>query len=301
MEMMTMNSYDCIVIGAGVAGMTAALYLKRSGINVLLIEREMPGGVLNKTTEIENYPGFTKINGTDLALSIYEQIKNQQIEYKYGNVVEIVCNGEEKIVKTNRDEFKTKNIILATGRTPRKLGLSNEEKLIGHGISYCAICDGSFFKDKEVALVGGGNSALTGALYLSNITSKVYIINRSDKLKADEILQSKIKEKSNIEILFNSKVTNINEKDNVLDSVDLNNKELNVKGLFIYIGFDPDINYLKNLNIKTKNGYIEVDEDMQTNIKGIYACGDIVSKKVYQISTAIGEAAIAATSIKNND
>jgi len=296
-----MNSYDCIVIGAGVAGMTAALYLKRSGINVLLIEREMPGGVLNKTTEIENYPGFTKINGTDLALSIYEQIKNQQIEYKYGNVVEIVCNGEEKIVKTNRDEFKTKNIILATGRTPRKLGLSNEEKLIGHGISYCAICDGSFFKDKEVALVGGGNSALTGALYLSNITSKVYIINRSDKLKADEILQSKIKEKSNIEILFNSKVTNINEKDNVLDSVDLNNKELNVKGLFIYIGFDPDINYLKNLNIKTKNGYIEVDEDMQTNIKGIYACGDIVSKKVYQISTAIGEAAIAATSIKNND
>lgn len=296
-----MNSYDCIVIGAGVAGMTAALYLKRSGINVLLIEREMPGGVLNKTTEIENYPGFTKINGTDLALSIYEQIKNQQIEYKYGNVVEIVCNGEEKIVKTNRDEFKTKNIILATGRTPRKLGLSNEEKLIGHGISYCAICDGSFFKNKEVALVGGGNSALTGALYLSNITSKVYIINRSDKLKADEILQSKIKEKSNIEILFNSKVTNINEKDNVLDSVDLNNKELNVKGLFIYIGFDPDINYLKNLNIKTKNGYIEVDEDMQTNIKGIYACGDIVSKKVYQISTAIGEAAIAATSIKNND
>ena len=296
-----MNSYDCIVIGAGVAGMTAALYLKRSGINVLLIEREMPGGVLNKTTEIENYPGFTKINGTDLALSIYEQIKNQQIEYKYGNVVEIVCNGEEKIVKTNRDEFKTKNIILATGRTPRKLGLSKEEKLIGHGISYCAICDGSFFKDKEVALVGGGNSALTGALYLSNITSKVYIINRSDKLKADEILQSKIKEKSNIEILFNSKVTNINEKDNVLDSVDLNNKELNVKGLFIYIGFDPDINYLKNLNIKTKNGYIEVDEDMQTNIKGIYACGDIVSKKVYQISTAIGEAAIAATSIKNND
>lgn len=294
-----MKKYDCIVIGAGVAGMTAALYLKRSNLNVLLLEREMPGGQLNKTTEIENYPGFTKINGTDLALSIYEQIKKQDITYKYGNVVEIIDGKDTKIVKTNRGEFETENIILATGRIPRKLELENEEKLVSHGISYCAICDGMFFKDKEVAVVGGGNSALTGALYLSNICSKVYIINRRDELRAGTMLQEKLKEKNNIEILFNSKVTKINEKDNILDSIDVNNEKLDINGLFIYIGFDPDIKYLNNLDIKNNNGYIVVDENMQTSIKGIYACGDIVDKKVYQITTAIGEAAIAATSINH--
>ena len=294
-----MNRYDCVVIGAGVAGMTAAIYLKRSNLNVLLLEREMPGGQLNKTTEIENYPGFTKINGTDLALSIYNQIKENDITYKYGNVVEIVDNGDIKIVKTNRDTFEAKNIILATGRTPRKLGLENEEKLISHGISYCAICDGMFFKDKKVAVVGGGNSALTGALYLSNICSKVYIINRRDELRADTILQEKIKQKNNIKVLFNSKVTKLNEKDNVLDSIDVNEEKLDIDGLFIYIGFDPDIDYLKNLDIKNNNGYIVVDENMETSIKGIYACGDIIYKEVYQITTAIGEAAIAATHISH--
>lgn len=296
-----MKSIDCIVIGAGVAGMTSALYLKRSNMNVLLLEKEMPGGQLNKTTEIENYPGFTKINGTDLALSIYNQIKEQNIDYKYGNVVEIIDKGNEKIVKTNREEFKAKSIILATGRVPRKLNLPNEDKLVGHGISYCAICDGIFFKDKKVAIVGGGNSALTGALYLSNIASKVYIVNRSNKLRADEIFQNKIKEKQNIEVLLESQITFLNEKDNILESINVNDKKLAVSGLFIYIGFDPDISYLKNLNIKNNNGYIIVGKNMETNIKGIYACGDIVDKNVYQITTAIGEAAIAATSIKNNE
>ena len=294
-----MNRYDSIVIGAGVSGMTASLYLKRANLNVLLLEREIPGGQLNKTTEIENYPGFTKINGTDLALSIYEQIKHQNIDYKYGNVVEITDNGETKIVKTNRDEFETKNIILATGRTPRKLGLENEDKLISHGISYCAICDGMFFKGKEVAIVGGGNSAITSALYLSNICSKVYIIDRRDKLRADTVLQEKLKQKNNIEILFNSKVTKLNEKDNILDSIDVNNEKLNIDGLFIYIGFDPDIKYLNSLDIENNNGYIVVDENMETSIKGIYACGDVIDKQVYQITTAIGEAAIAATSINH--
>lgn len=294
-----MNKYDVIVIGAGVAGMTASIYLKRANLNVLLLEKEMPGGQINKTTEIENYPGFTKINGTDLALSIYNQIKENNIEYKYGNVVEIIDNKDIKIVKTNRDEFETKYIVLATGRTPRKLGLENEEKLISNGISYCAICDGMFFKNKTVAVIGGGNSALTGALYLSNICSKVYIINRRDILRADTILQEKLKQKNNIEILFNSKVTKLNEKDNILDSIDINNEKLDIDGLFIYIGFDPDISYLKNLDIKNNNGYIIVDENMETSVKGIYACGDIIDKKVYQITTAIGEAAVCATSINH--
>ena len=294
-----MNKYDVIVVGAGVAGMTASIYLKRANLNVLLLEKEMPGGQLNKTTDIENYPGFTKVNGTDLALSIYNQVKENNIEYKYGNVVEIIDNNDTKIVKTNREEFETKYIVLASGRIPRKIGLENEEKLVSNGISYCAICDGMFFKDKKVAVVGGGNSALTGALYLSNICSKVYIINRRDELRADLSLQEKIKQKNNIEILFNSKVTKLNEKNNILDSIDVNNEKLDIDGLFIYIGFDPDINYLKNLDIKNNNGYIVVDENMETSIKGIYACGDIIDKKVYQITTAIGEAAVCATRINH--
>lgn len=296
-----MNKYDCIVIGAGVAGMTAALYLKRANMNILLLEKEMPGGQLNKIIEIENYPGFTKINGTDLALSIYNQIKSQKIEYKSGNVLNITLKDDYKLVKTNKDEFLTKNIIIATGRIPKKLNLANEDKLIGHGISYCAICDGIFFKEKVVAIYGGGNSALSAALYLSNIASKVYIINRSSKLRADEILKEKINKKDNIEVLFNSQITKLNEKDKILESINVNDEKLSINGLFIYIGFNPDISYLERLNIENNNGYIIVDNNMETNIKGIYACGDIISKNIYQLATAIGEAAIAATSVKNND
>ena len=294
-----MEYYDTIVIGAGVAGMTAAIYLKRANTNVLLLEKEMPGGQINKTTEIENYPGFTKINGTDLALSIYEQVKQNNIDYKYGNVIDIILKRNKKIVKTNKEEFECKNIILATGRVPKKLGLENEEKLVGRGISYCAICDGMFFKDKTVAIIGGGNSALQAALYLSNICTKVYVINRSTKLRADNVVIEKAKQKENIEILYESKVTKIYEKHDILDSIDVNNQKLEIDGLFIYIGFDPDISYLKRIDIRNNKGYIVVDNNMETSIKGIYACGDIVDKDVYQITTAIGEAAIAATHINH--
>ena len=294
-----MEYYDTIVIGAGVAGMTAAIYLKRANTNVLLLEKEMPGGQINKTTEIENYPGFTKINGTDLALSIYEQVKQNNIDYKYGNVIDIILKRNKKIVKTNKEEFECKNIILATGRVPKKLGLENEKKLVGRGISYCAICDGMFFKDKTVAIIGGGNSALQAALYLSNICTKVYVINRSTKLRADNAVIEKAKQKDNIEILFESKVTKIYEKHDILDSIDVNNQKLEMDGLFIYIGFDPDISYLKRIDIRNNKGYIIVDNNMETSIKGIYACGDIIDKDVYQITTAIGEAAIAATHINH--
>lgn len=296
-----MNNYDCIVIGAGVAGMTAALYLKRSNMKVLLLEKEMPGGQINKTTLIENYPGFTKINGTDLALSMYEQIKNLDIEYKTVTVIDIIDNNELKIVKTTKEQYTAKNIVLATGRKPKKLSLENEDKLLGHGISYCAICDGNFFKNKVVAIVGGGNSALTGALYLSSIASKVIIINRSSKLRADEVFKDKINNKKNIEVLYNSKVTKLNDQNGILDSIEINNNVVKVDGLFIYIGFDPDLSYLNNLSIENNNSYIIVDNNMKTSIDGIYACGDIIDKKVYQIATAVGEAAIAATSIKHNE
>lgn len=296
-----MNKYDCIVIGAGVAGMTAALYLKRANIKVLLLEREMPGGQINKTSLIENYPGFTKINGSDLAISMYNQIKDLDIEYKTAKVISIIDNKNSKLVKTTNEEYIAKNIILATGRKPRKLGLLNEDKLLGSGISYCAICDGNFFKNKTVAVVGGGNSALTGAIYLSNIATKTIIINRSSELRADDILKKEIADKKSIEVLYNSRITKINEQNGFLSSIEVNDNLIQIDGLFIYIGFDPDLSYLNDLNIKKNNNYIIVDKSMKTNIDGIYACGDIIDKKVYQIATAIGEAAIAATSIKKHE
>lgn len=291
-----MNLYDCVVIGAGVAGMTSALYLKRANLNILLIEKSAPGGQINKTTEIENYPGFKKIMGPDLAQNMYEQIKENHIDLQYGNVLEIIDNQTYKTIKTNKGEVKTKYVIIATGRVPRKLNLANEEELIGHGISYCAICDGFFFKNKKVAIVGGGNSALTGALYLSNIASQIYIINRSDNLRADKTLQDKVLAKDNIEILYNSKVTKILKEDNYLKGIEVNDNNIAVEGLFVYIGFDADISFASNLN--NSHGYIIVDKNMQTSINGIYACGDVCNKDVYQIATAVGEAAIAATSIK---
>lgn len=294
--MMIMKQYDCVVIGAGVAGMTAALYLKRANLDILLIEKSAPGGQINKTTEIENYPGFKTIMGPDLAQNMYEQIKENNIAYQYGDVLEIIDNNTYKTIKTNKGEIITKYVIIATGRVPRKLKLANEEELIGHGISYCAICDGSFFKNQKVAIVGGGNSALTGALYLSSIASKIYLINRSDTIRADKSLQEKLAAKNNVEILYNSKVTKIINKDNTLAGIEVNNQPIDVAGLFIYIGFDPDISFMESLN--NNHGYIIVDKKMQTSINGIYACGDVCNKEVYQIATAIGEAAIAATSVK---
>ena len=293
------TSFDCIVIGAGIAGVTAAIYLKRAGKNVLLIEKNSIGGQLISITKIENYPGISSIDGASFSMNLYNQIKELEIEFKYAEVTNIKDNGEYKEVITSKDIYTTKNIILSVGRTPRKLLLNNEEKYIGNGISYCAVCDGNLYKGKEVAVVGGGNSAAESALYLANICPKVTLINRSDKLRADEILVEEIESKNNIEILYNSKVTDLVELDNKLDGIIVNGTtNLKIEGLFTNIGLDPDAKFLGNLNLKMENKYIIVDKNMKTNINGIYACGDIIKKGLYQIVTAAGEGAIAATNIK---
>ena len=295
--------FDVIVIGAGVSGMTASIYLKRANKNVLLIESGMFGGQINKTYIIENYPGFIKIDGPTLASNMFSQITNLEIKYKLETVRNLSLSGNNFLVETDKDKYLAKKIIIATGRVPRKLGLSNEDKLVGNGISYCAYCDGFFFKNKEIAVVGGGNSALEEALYLADLCTKVYIIHRRNEFSADEILQEKIKQKSNIIVKYNSVVKAVIENDNLLSKIVVENSEkeeiLDVSGLFIYIGSIPKNDFLNELDLEMENNYIVVDKNMKTSIDGIYACGDVIKKEVYQISTAVGEGAIAAISIIN--
>lgn len=296
-----MLTFDVIVIGAGVSGMTASIYLKRANKNILLIESGMFGGQINKTSIIENYPGFVKIDGPTLASNMFNQITNLEINYKLETVRNLSISDNNFLVETDKSKYLAKKVIIATGRIPRKLGLKNEDKLIGCGISYCAYCDGFFFKNKDVAIVGGGNSALEEALYLSDLCTKVYIIHRRNEFTADEILQEKIKQKSNIITKYNSIIKEVIESDNLLSKIviERENKEelLDVSGLFIYIGNIPKNDFLNELDLKMENNYIITDKNMKTSINGIYACGDVIKKNAYQISTAIGEGALAAISI----
>lgn len=292
------NNYQCVIIGSGVAGMTAALYLKRLNIDVLVIEENIPGGQIVNTSVIENYPGFQKIDGATLASNIYSQLTNIEIPYSYSKVIRIENSHTKKNIITNNGNFTCDTIIIATGRQPKKLGLKNEDRLIGHGLSYCAICDGMLYKNKNVAVVGGGNSAFEESLYLASICSKVTILIRKDKAIADPILIDKIEKLENVEIKYNAEVKELCENNNQLTKIKLNNQEeLEISGLFIFIGLQPKLEFLVDSNIKIINNYIEVDEKMQTNIENIYACGDVIKKDVYQITTAVGEATVAAINV----
>lgn len=297
-------NFDTIVIGAGVAGMTAAIYLKRSNIDVAILEKSAPGGQINRTNDIENYPGFKHIDGPDLSMKIFEQITELNVEYKYGNVISIKDFGDYKLIKTDQEELTCKKIIIATGRRPRELELPNEKQLVGRGVSYCAICDGPLYKEKITAVVGGGNSAIEEAQYLSGISKKVYLIHRRDSFRADPVEQERLFSKPNIEILYNSVIETLIEKDNKLKGIIINDgkekKEIEVDGLFVYIGHLPETYFLNELPITMNNDYLEVDSRMETNIDGIYACGDVIRKDVYQISTAVGEATVAALSVKKD-
>lgn len=292
--------FDCIIIGAGVAGMTSAIYLKRSGINVAIIEKNYIGGQINKTYTIKNYPGFKEIDGPTLAMSISEQLKELNVPIIYEEVKNIIDTGKYKEIETNKQKYISQAIIIATGKKERHLNLPGEKELIGHGLSWCATCDGNFFKNQDVAIVGGGNTAMEDALYLSNICNKVYIINRSNSFRADNILLQQVKSKQNIEILINSVIDTLIKENNKLQGVLLNTGvKLNVKGLFLAIGSDPVIDFLKNTEVKLENNYIIVDNKMKTSVDGIFACGDIIKKDLYQIITAASDGAIAANSVKN--
>lgn len=291
------QTFDCIIIGAGISGCTAAIYLKRAGLNILMLEKKAIGGQIINTSEIENYPTITSTDGFTFSENLKKQIKNLNIEIKYEEVLDIKNNDVKEVV-TKNNTYLTKNIIIATGRIPRKLDLENENNLLGKGISYCATCDGFFYKNKNVAILGGGNSALEAAIYLSKICNNVTIINRSEKLRADYELINEVKNLNNIKIIYNEQIKELKENNGYLDSLILNNQTLKVDGLFIYIGLIPTLPFIKNINLNLDNGYIVVDSKMKTNIDGIYACGDIIKKDLYQIITAASEGAIAASNIK---
>ena len=295
--------YEVIVVGSGPAGITSAIYLKRANINVCIMEKSAPGGQLNKSSTIENYPGFEKITGPELAYNFYEQILKLDIPFINEEVIKIEDKTSYKIVETNKKTYTCKGIILALGRKPRSFDNENVSLLEGKGVSYCSLCDGPLFKNQDVSIIGGGNSALEEALYLSDICKSVTIINRRDVLRGDKMLVDKVLKKDNINILYNSEVVEFNKKDDFLESLTINTNgklnKLDVKACFIFIGYVPATDFLSNLDILDEKGYIKTDKNLKTDIPFIYACGDTINKQVYQIVTATGEGAVSAISFIN--
>lgn len=293
--------YDVIIIGMGPAGMSAAIYATRSGLNTLIIEKKEPGGLVNITNKVDNYLGHSNVKGVDLAFDMFNHVKNLNIPYVLEEVEDIKTSNKEKIVITNKNEYKTKAIILAGGRQAKKVGVKALEKFEGKGVSYCATCDAPLYKGKKVAVVGGGNSAFEEGIYLADFASEVNILVRTENIRADEVLIEEAKSKKNINILLNSVIEDVIEEDEKLKGLKLTNKsELEVDGVFVFIGYEPSVMYLQNLNILTKDGYIEVDSEMRTKVPGIYAAGDITKKSLYQIITATSDGAIAAVSAKKD-
>ena len=291
--------YDIIIVGAGPAGLTSAIYARRASKKVLVIEAQNYGGQIINTLDIENYPAEPHISGFDLATKLYNQAKDLGAEIIFEKVVDIVDNKEEKEVITISNKYSAKAIILATGSENRKLGLSNEDELVGKGVSYCATCDGAFYKNKKVAVVGGGNTAIEDALYLTDIADKVYLIHRRNSFRAEESTINSLKEKKNIEFIYNSNITKLNANEK-LESIEVTNingdvKTIEVDGLFIAVGRIPENqNFAKLINLD-KNGYIIAKEDCKTNIEGIFVAGDNRVKEVRQLVTATSDGAVAAT------
>ncbi len=290
--------YDLIIVGMGISGISTAIYAKNSGLNVLLLERDTPGGLLNKINVVNNYPGYARVTGPDLSFSLFQSIMQLEIPYKKADVSRVLVEGDWKLLKTNVGDFRAKYLVLATGRSQKKLGLQGEERFYGKGISSCALCDGNLYEGKDVCVVGGGNSALEEALYLANIVRKVYLVHRSDAFRAEQALIDKIEEKENVTILYNSQVTDLLEKEDQLVGVVLDKeKELFVSALFVYVGFLPSISCVSDLGILNSKGYIEVNSNYETKVKGIYAVGDCIQKDVYQLITAANDGVMAALDI----
>lgn len=285
-----MEEHKVVILGSGIAGMTAGIYLKRGGLDVLVVEDNIPGGVLNEIPSIENYPGYEEISGPDLAMNIYNQLTKLGVKILNKKITSIDLNN--KIINNN---IKYEYLVIATGRKSRMLSLEHEKELLGKGISTCALCDGFFYKDKKVAVVGGGSSSLTEALYLSKICKEVIIIHRRDKLTADKYFIDKVNSTKNIKVLYNSNITKYNQNNNKLTSVTINNKDnLEVEGVFLAIGSTPNSEIF---NVNKDNNYIIVDSNYMTNIDKVYAIGDVIKKDYYQLSTAASDAIVAASNI----
>jgi thioredoxin reductase (NADPH) len=297
--------YDVIIIGAGPAGMTAAVYTSRANLSTLMLERGVPGGQMANTEDVENYPGFEHILGPELSTKMFEHAKKFGAEYAYGDVKEVIDGEEYKTIITGNKEYKARAIIIATGAEYKKLGVPGEKELGGRGVSYCAVCDGAFFKGKELVVVGGGDSAVEEGVYLTRFASKVTIVHRRDQLRAQKILQQRAFENEKIDFIWNHTVKQINEKDGKVESVILVNTQtgeeqvFKTDGVFIYIGMVPLSKPFEKLGITNENGYIETNDRMETKVPGIFAAGDVREKTLRQIVTATGDGSIAAQSAQH--
>lgn len=297
------NIYDVVIIGAGPAGMSAALYAARSNMKTLVIEKGIYGGQMQNTAEIENYPSYRTITGEELSEKMYEHMEEFGAEYEYGEV-KAIEDPHEKIKKviikgTKQDkEIKTYSVIIATGTKNKKLEVKGEEELSGRGVSWCAICDGAFFQDKHVYVVGAGDSAVEESMYLTNYASKVTVLVRRDKMRAQPIIQERMKQNEKIEVMWNTQIKEMNGETKLEKLVLFDNKEnkestVEADGVFEYIGLLPITEMFENLGILTEEKYIKTDEKMHTTIPGIYAVGDVREKTLRQVVTATGDGSIA--------
>lgn len=295
--------YDLIILGAGPAGLTAGLYGARAKLNVLIIEKSIEGGQISSTTDVENYPGYDIINGLDLAMNIKAQAKKFGAEYKMAEVTKVELNGEVKRVYCGDEILETKTIIIANGAKPRLMGVPGEVEYAGKGISYCATCDAPFYQDLEVYVIGGGDSAIDEALFISKFASKVHIVHRRDELRAAKSLQDRVFNNEKIDFIWNSTVEEI-KGDKVAEELVLRNLQTNeltsIKsdepfGIFVFIGYVPETKLYEG-EINLEAGYVITDDNMNTNIEGVYAAGDIRVKKLRQVITAAADGAIAAVS-----
>jgi thioredoxin reductase (NADPH) len=295
------DNYDIVIIGGGPAGISAAIYAVQGGLKPLIIEKTVEGGQMNLTELVENYPGFKSIEGSEIGEKMGEHAKHYGVDFHFATVTEIINNEDNKLVKTDDGKaITTKVIIIATGANPRPLGAEGERAFTGRGISYCASCDGHFFKDQKVAVIGGGNTALEESLYLAKIAKEVVIIHRRDKLRADKLYQDRAMALDNVSFKFDSEVTAF-KGDKKLNSLTILNKKEDKEydeefdGAFVFIGLVPATGFLGNMLETDPRGYIETDQNMETNIKGIYAVGDVRNTILRQIVTAVSDGAIAAS------
>lgn len=288
------NIYDVIIVGAGPAGLSAALYASRSKMKTLIIEKSTPGGTLVSITHLNNYPGYDKQDGATLAFIMYEQVMNLNVPFVFEEVIEVKLEDNLKVIKTNENEYKCKNIIVATGTTYANLRVANEKKYIGKGISYCAVCDGKLFSDKQIMVVGNDEHALKETLYLATFASKIYLLADSNIEKLTNYKE--ILNNSKIEILYNAKVNKLIGQEQLQEVEILQDgqrKTLLVSGLFPLIGSLPSNSFLSSYPIFSSNGYMKVDENFETSIKGIFGVGDVIDKNLRQVVTACSDGAIA--------
>ncbi|MBQ3545107.1 MAG: thioredoxin-disulfide reductase [Lachnospiraceae bacterium] len=291
--------YDIVIIGAGTAGLSAGIYGVRAGKKVLILEEKYYGGQIINTPHIANYPGIKNISGFEFATNLYEQAIELGVEIQYEKVIKIEDNNKIKKVITEENSYDCKSIIIATGAKNRKLGVENEEKFTGAGVSYCATCDGAFFRGKDVAVVGGGNTALEDAGFLAEYCNKVYLIHRREEFRGEEKLVNILKEKSNVEFILNSTVSAIEGSD-IVEGITVKNvisneiRRIDVNGIFIAIGQAPDNTIFSEIINLDEKGYVIADETCKTNLEGIFTAGDCRTKKIRQLTTAASDGSVAA-------